>query len=49
MEFAQEVFAERIFELLKTKPILQHLRDELVQEWQKHELDTNDLQRYLNF
>ncbi len=47
--FAQEVFAERIFELLKAKAISPSLRDELLQAWQKHGLDTNELQRYLDF
>jgi len=47
--FAQEVFAERIFELLKSKTISQDLRDELVQEWQQQGLDTKELQRYFDF
>jgi len=48
-EFAQEVFAERIFDVLKSKTVPQNLRDELLKKWQENELNTNDLQRYFDF
>lgn len=49
MNFAQEIFAERIFELLKSKTVSPSLREELLQKWQAHGLHTNDLLRYFDF
>jgi hypothetical protein len=48
-KFTQEVFAERIRELLKAKEIHQKLRDELLRDWQERQLDTIELHRYLDF
>jgi len=49
IKFSQEIFAERIRELLKVKEISQNLRDELLTYWQEQKLDTAELQRYLDF
>jgi len=53
IKFVQEVFAERIRELLKellkVKESPQNLRDELLTYWQEQKLDTAELQRYLDF
>ncbi|MGI0009941.1 MAG: hypothetical protein ACREAE_00905, partial [Nitrosopumilaceae archaeon] len=49
VKLVQEVFAERILELLKVKEIPPNLCDELLRDWQKRKLDTVELQRYLDF
>lgn len=48
-EMAQEVCAERIFELLKGQGIPEHLHGWLLNAWQARGLKPDDLQNYLNF
>lgn len=49
VDFAKEVFAERIFELMKICEISQHLRHVLLGFWQEHNLDLAELHQHLNF